>query len=161
MKSPNIIFDKVAITNFKAWKKETFFPLESINLIFGPNSSGKSSLFQALLLLAESRIFTPTFKLPFSPFNQLKLVNSNTRYLHPIQKVISENILSRFSKKFSHVFLVNSGSEANELALRLAKAYTGSKEFITFDHGYHGNTCLLYTSPSPRDLSTSRMPSSA
>ena len=73
-------------------------------------------------------------------FNQLKLVNSNTRYLHPIQKVISENILSRFSKNFSHVFLVNSGSEANELALRLAKAYTGSKEFITFDHGYHGNT---------------------
>ena len=55
-------------------------------------------------------------------------------------KVISENILSRFSKNFSHVFLVNSGSEANELALRLAKAYTNSKEFITFDHGYHGNT---------------------
>ena len=73
-------------------------------------------------------------------YNQLKLVNSNTRYLHPIQKVISENILSRFSKKFSHVFLVNSGSEANELALRLAKAYTNSKEFITFDHGYYGNT---------------------
>ncbi len=73
-------------------------------------------------------------------YNQLKLVNSNTRYLHPIQKILSENILSRFSKKFSHVFLVNSGSEANELALRLAKAYTCSKEFITFDHGYHGNT---------------------
>jgi predicted ATPase len=75
MRSPNIIFDKVAITNFKAWKKETFFPLESINLIFGPNSSGKSSLFQALLLLAESKIFTPTFKTHFAPFNQLKLVN--------------------------------------------------------------------------------------
>ena len=28
-------------------------------------------------------------------------------------------------------------------------------------HTYHNNTCLLYTSPSPRDLSTSRMPSSA
>ena len=40
-------------------------------------------------------------------FNQLKLVNSNTRYLHPIQKVISENILSRFSKKFS---VVNRGN---------------------------------------------------
>ena len=36
---------------------------------------------------------------------------------------------------------------------------------IGFDHSYvtyqDGNTCLLYTSPSPRDLSTSRMPSSA
>ena len=38
-------------------------------------------------------------------YNQLKLVNSNTRYLHPIQKEISENILSRFSKKFSVVYL--------------------------------------------------------
>jgi len=73
-------------------------------------------------------------------FNQLKLINSNTRYLHPIQKEISENILSRFSKKFSVVYLVNSGSEANELALRLAKTYTKSKDLITFDHGYHGNT---------------------
>ena len=73
-------------------------------------------------------------------YNQLKLVNSNTRYLHPIQKVISENILSRFSKKFSALYLVNSGSEANELALRLAKTYTKSEDFITFDHGYHGNT---------------------
>ncbi len=73
-------------------------------------------------------------------YNQLKLVNSNTRYLHPIQKVISENILSKFSKKFSALYLVNSGSEANELALRLAKTYTKSEDFITFDHGYLGNT---------------------
>ncbi|MFL2812519.1 MAG: aminotransferase class III-fold pyridoxal phosphate-dependent enzyme [Paracoccaceae bacterium] len=73
-------------------------------------------------------------------YKQLKLINSNTRYLHPIQKEISENILSRFSKKFSAVYLVNSGSEANELALRLAKTYTKSEDFITFDHGYHGNT---------------------
>ena len=73
-------------------------------------------------------------------YNQLKLINSNTRYLHPIQKEISENILSRFSKKFRAVYLVNSGSEANELALRLAKTYTKSEDLITFDHGYHGNT---------------------
>ena len=37
-------------------------------------------------------------------------------------------------------FFVNSGSEANELALRLARAHTKSKGIVTLDHGYHGNT---------------------
>jgi 4-aminobutyrate aminotransferase-like enzyme len=37
-------------------------------------------------------------------------------------------------------FFVNSGSEANELALRLARAHTGGKDMITPNHGYHGNT---------------------
>ena len=35
------------------------------------------------------------------------------------------------------------------------------KAFKEYFKGYHQNACLLYTSPSPRDLSTSRMPSSA
>lgn len=71
---------------------------------------------------------------------QLRLINSNTRYLHPSQKKLSENLLSKFPSSFEVVFFVNSGSEANELALRLAKTYTGNKDFVTFDHGYHGNT---------------------
>ena len=36
--------------------------------------------------------------------------------------------------------MVNSGSEANELALRLVRAHTGSKGIVTLNHGYHGNT---------------------
>ena len=44
-------------------------------------------------------------------------------------------------------YLLNSGSEACEAAIKLARKW--------------GQRCLLYTSPSPRDLSTSRMPSSA
>ena len=71
---------------------------------------------------------------------QLRLINSNTRYLHPSQKKLSEKLLSKFPSSFEVVFFVNSGSEANELALRLAKTYTGNKDFVTFDHGYHGNT---------------------
>ena len=71
---------------------------------------------------------------------QLGLINSNTRYLHPTQKEYSEKIVSLLPKNFSIVFLVNSGSEANELAMRLARQYTGATEFITFDYGYHGNT---------------------
>ena len=41
------------------------------------------------------------------------------------------------------VFFVNSGSEANDLALRLATACTGSEEVITLDHAYHGHVISL------------------
>ena len=41
-------------------------------------------------------------------------------------------------------------------------AYTNNLNAALADHSdFHGHSCLLYTSPSPRDLSTSRMPSSA
>ena len=43
-------------------------------------------------------------------------------------------------EEFSVCYFVNSGSEANELALRLARAHTGGRDMITPDHGYHGNT---------------------
>ncbi len=71
---------------------------------------------------------------------QMKRVNTNTRYLHPIQTAFAKKILSKFTKKFDVCFFVNSGSEANELALRLARAHTKSKGIVTLDHGYHGNT---------------------
>ncbi|WP_281857395.1 aminotransferase class III-fold pyridoxal phosphate-dependent enzyme [Litoreibacter halocynthiae] len=72
--------------------------------------------------------------------DQLKRINSNTRYLHPAQTAFAEKILSKLPKKFEVCFFVNSGSEANELALRLARAHTGAKGMVTPDHGYHGNT---------------------
>ena len=71
---------------------------------------------------------------------QMHRVNTNTRYLHPIQTAFAKKILSKFTKKFDVCFFVNSGSEANELALRLARAHTKSKGIVTLDHGYHGNT---------------------
>src|SRR5262245_39836438 len=42
--------------------------------------------------------------------------------------------------KLNVAFLVNSGSEANELAIRIAKTYTGQKDMIVSQVGYHGNT---------------------
>ncbi len=71
---------------------------------------------------------------------QLKRINSNTRYLHPAQTKFAEKILSKLPQRFQKCFFVNSGSEANELALRLARAHTGDRGMITPDHGYHGNT---------------------
>lgn len=72
--------------------------------------------------------------------DQLKRVNTNTRYLHPAQTAFAEKLLSKFPDEFEVCFFVNSGSEANELALRLARAHTGQRGMITPDHGYHGNT---------------------
>lgn len=72
--------------------------------------------------------------------DQLKRINSNTRYLHPAQTAFAEKILSKLPDSFEICFFVNSGTEANELALRLARAHTGAKGMVTPDHGYHGNT---------------------
>jgi 4-aminobutyrate aminotransferase-like enzyme len=72
--------------------------------------------------------------------DQLARMNSNTRYLHPAQTAFANKILSRLPNPFEVCFFVNSGTEANELALRLARAHTGHKGMVTPDHGYHGNT---------------------
>ncbi|MEP1612494.1 MAG: aminotransferase class III-fold pyridoxal phosphate-dependent enzyme [Roseobacter sp.] len=72
--------------------------------------------------------------------DQLQRMNSNTRYLHPAQTAFAEKLLSKMPASFEVCFFVNSGSEANELALRLARAHTGAKGMVTPNHGYHGNT---------------------
>ena len=71
---------------------------------------------------------------------QLLRINSNSRYLHPSRAAFAEQILSHMPASLSVCYFVNSGTEANELALRLARAHTGAKHMITPNHGYHGNT---------------------
>ncbi|APG48826.1 aminotransferase class III-fold pyridoxal phosphate-dependent enzyme [Phaeobacter porticola] len=72
--------------------------------------------------------------------DQLRRMNSNTRYLHPAQTSFADKVLSKMPDHLEVCFFVNSGTEANELALRLARAHTGAKGMVTPDHGYHGNT---------------------
>lgn len=71
---------------------------------------------------------------------QMAVLNTNTRYLHDNIISFAEAILSTMPKRLSVVYVVNSGSEANELALRLAKNHTGAKDMIVVETGYHGNT---------------------
>ncbi|MEM7765747.1 MAG: aminotransferase class III-fold pyridoxal phosphate-dependent enzyme, partial [Pseudomonadota bacterium] len=71
---------------------------------------------------------------------QLRLLNTNTRYLQPIHAAYSEALVARMPEPLSVCFLLSSGSEANELALRLARHTTGSKETIALRAGYHGHT---------------------
>lgn len=72
--------------------------------------------------------------------SQMALLNTNTRYLHPNIVDFTKELLETFPPKLSVVHFVNSGSEANELALRMAKAYTNQKDIIALEVGYHGNT---------------------
>lgn len=72
--------------------------------------------------------------------DQLARMNSNTRYLHPAQMGLAERLTARLPQELEICFFVNSGSEANELALRLARAASGGYDIVTPDHGYHGNT---------------------
>ncbi|MDH5233430.1 MAG: aminotransferase class III-fold pyridoxal phosphate-dependent enzyme, partial [Gemmatimonadota bacterium] len=72
--------------------------------------------------------------------DQLARINTNTRYLHPVQVEFAETLLAKLPNHLTHVFLVNSGSEANELALRLARTHTGGRDMVVTAQGYHGNT---------------------
>lgn len=71
---------------------------------------------------------------------QLKRLNTNTRYMHPAQSALARKLKSKLPEPLSVCYFVNSGSEANELALRLSRAHTQGKDIVTPDHGYHGNT---------------------
>jgi 4-aminobutyrate aminotransferase-like enzyme/Ser/Thr protein kinase RdoA (MazF antagonist) len=74
---------------------------------------------------------------------QMAILNTNTRYLHDHIITYSEKLLAKFPEPLSVCFFVCTGSEANELAFRLARTYTGQRDIITVDGAYHGNTNLL------------------
>jgi 4-aminobutyrate aminotransferase-like enzyme/Ser/Thr protein kinase RdoA (MazF antagonist) len=74
---------------------------------------------------------------------QLALLNTNTRYLHENVLRYAERLTELLPEPLKVCFFVNSGSEANELALRLARAKTGSDDVIVLEHAYHGHTNTL------------------
>jgi len=71
---------------------------------------------------------------------QIGILNTNTRYLHDEIISLSENLVSKFPKKLSKAYFVNSGSEANELAIRISNVYSNCDNYIIMQGGYHGNT---------------------
>ena len=80
--------------------------------------------------------------------DQSNLLNTNTRYLYDIMEKYSNKLLNYFPKKLSVVYFVCTGSEANDLALRIANAYTKGSDCFVIDHAYHGNTkSLIEISP--------------
>lgn len=74
---------------------------------------------------------------------QIGVLNTNTRYLHDNIIRYADKLTSLFDESLSVCFFVNSGSEANELALRLARTYTNQRDMIVLEAAYHGNTNTL------------------
>jgi 4-aminobutyrate aminotransferase-like enzyme len=74
---------------------------------------------------------------------QLRTINLHTRYLNSRVVEYAEALLATFDGDLKRVFFVNSGSEANELALRIARQLTGHTGVLVTDFSYHGNTITL------------------
>lgn len=71
---------------------------------------------------------------------QMALINTNSRYLHENINELAKELLETLPQELSVLHFVNSGSEANELAIRMVKAATGERDIIASEVGYHGNS---------------------
>lgn len=71
---------------------------------------------------------------------QAATLNTNTRYLHDNIVAYAERLTATLPGELTVAGFVNSGSEANSLALRLMRAHTGRENAITLDWSYHGTT---------------------
>ncbi|HEY6402179.1 MAG TPA: aminotransferase class III-fold pyridoxal phosphate-dependent enzyme [Blastocatellia bacterium] len=83
---------------------------------------------------------------------QMATLNTNTRYIHDLINEYAASLLDTLPESLSVCFFVNSGSEANELALRLARARTGRRDMIALEAAYHGHTSsMIDISPYKHD----------
>ena len=71
---------------------------------------------------------------------QLRKLNTNSRFNYEAVVEFSERLAAMLPEPLDTVFLVNSGSEASDLALRLAMAATGRRDVVAVREAYHGWT---------------------
>lgn len=85
--------------------------------------------------------------------HQAAMLNTHTRYLHENILDYVERLTATFDKSLSSAIMTCTGSEANDIALRIAQSVTGKSGVIATDHTYHGNTMavaqLSCTNPPP------------
>lgn len=74
---------------------------------------------------------------------QMRVLNTNTRYVNALLTDYASRLLATLPRELEVCYFVNSASEANELALRLARAATGRRDMIVLEAAYHGNTTSL------------------
>jgi 4-aminobutyrate aminotransferase-like enzyme/Ser/Thr protein kinase RdoA (MazF antagonist) len=74
---------------------------------------------------------------------QARLLNTHTRYLHETVLDYAERLVATFPAPLESAMLTCTGSEANELALRIARAATGARGIIATEYAYHGNTSAI------------------
>ena len=83
---------------------------------------------------------------------QAATLNTHTRYLHEAILTYAERLTAKFDHDLTTLMMVCTGSEANDVALRMGQAMTGKTGMIATDATYHGNTALV------SQLSTRRPP---
>ena len=66
------------------------------------------------------------------------LQHSTTIYLHPGMPALAKKLASKMPKGLSVTYFVNSGSEANDLAIQIARTFTGNSDVIALRNAYHG-----------------------
>ena len=71
---------------------------------------------------------------------QLRKLNTNSRFNYEVVVEFSERLAATLPDPLDTVFLVNSGSEASDLAIRLAAAATGRRDVVAVSEAYHGWT---------------------
>jgi 4-aminobutyrate aminotransferase-like enzyme len=74
---------------------------------------------------------------------QAGLLNTHTRYLHELILDYLERLTATMDASLSSAIMTCTGSEANDIALRMARAVTGKTGVIATDHTYHGNTLAV------------------
>jgi len=74
---------------------------------------------------------------------QAATLNIHTRYLHETILEYGEKLTSKFDKSLSMLFFTCTGSEANEVAIRMARSHTNKKGIICTNATYHGNTTIV------------------
>jgi 4-aminobutyrate aminotransferase-like enzyme len=84
--------------------------------------------------------------------SQLALLNTHSRYLHSGIVELAERIVATMPNSLNTILFTTSGTEANELAWRMATAYTGANGAIIAEHAYHGSSKWL------ADLSSNEWP---
>ena len=83
---------------------------------------------------------------------QASTLNVHSRYLHVNIVNYAERLLATFDQSLNKVIFACTGSEANEIALRMTRNHTGGKGIIVSDYAYHGNTTAV------AELGTAFMP---
>jgi 4-aminobutyrate aminotransferase-like enzyme len=74
---------------------------------------------------------------------QIAELNTNTRYLHDHIVRYAERLAATLPEPLNVCFFVNSGTEANELALRMARTFTNRRRVLAIDHAYHGHSVAM------------------
>ncbi|MBS1744973.1 MAG: aminotransferase class III-fold pyridoxal phosphate-dependent enzyme [Bacteroidetes bacterium] len=73
---------------------------------------------------------------------QIATLNTNTRYLNDVIIDYAKALTATLPSKLKVCYFTNSGSEANDLAIRMARHYTQRNDVIVLDHAYHGTSTL-------------------